>query len=1018
MLITKVELENIKNYEAGSFEFEAGVTAISGPNGAGKTTIIEAIAWALFDQLPYKKEDFLRRGAKKGAVRVTFASALDGREYTVYRDTSTGYYVYDPITKMRLVEQKQQVGSYIKQHLGVEAGTDLKSLFTSTIGVPQGTFTVDFAEQASKRKISFDKVLRVDEYQRSAEDLRSLVRLVETHEGELREEIARVEVEVTQLDGLLAERARYEAHIKQMKEALAEAETERDQARIELERFDELRKSIEQMTADSAALNSRIEESERRLAEVSQEVKRSREARDIVAAAAAGYAAYNEANAKLAELEPQALERDTLKKELSEKERGHFRVEALVQTQRDKVAQLEADSKEVERLAPFVGEQEQIEKRRADLQTQLGEINALRRRQEAAAKELEALRVDYADVSKKIEEAEKMREAAERVPSLEQDRRTREEELREMRVQLARIGERKSELKRVRESIAKLNGEIQTLEKEIESASNAEHLATSLPQLESDYSAVFEEATSLRLSIEREEKILSKMKGGLCPLLSERCLNMKDGQGLDQFFKLQVGNERERLKTTERAKEAIQIKLNEAKAASRATAGLSSQRVYHARLVQDIEIERKKSAQFESEISDTTINEQARRLLEQRLGKLEEDLKESQVARSKFEKLDLLRERKEQLKAAGSEKRKEREELESRLNLLAGLNDELDRISQRLGELDDPRARSRMLRDGLAKEAETRNLLGELEERERQMTAFIQGVLKRLEEFASLDQQLTQARERRAASERDHRAYIEGQPIAALLEEREKEMDALTLELKSRREQLEALDRDLKTAQAIYDETKHTSVKAQLEEVINQVAALGSELNVSAGRLEEINSDIDKLMAAKKRLEKLTAKKERYGQLSALSEFIRDLLRKAGPFITEAHLQSISIEANQLYREITGNPMVSLRWDFGYEIILEEEGHERPFVSLSGGEQMAAALAVRLALLKELSDLRIAFFDEPTTNMDEERRRNLAQQIGRIKDFDQLFVISHDDAFEGFTDRVVSVRGQAEGDFR
>ncbi len=1018
MLITKVELENIKNYESGSFEFEAGVTAISGPNGAGKTTIIEAIAWALFDQLPYKKEDFLRRGAKKGAVRVTFASALDGREYTVYRDTSTGYYIYDPITKMRLVEQKQQVGAWIKQHLGVEAGADLKSLFTSTIGVPQGTFTVDFAEQPSKRKISFDKVLRVDEYQRSAEDLRSLVRLVETHEGELREEIARVEVEVAQLDGLLAERARYESHIKQMKEALTEAETERDQARTDLERFDELRKSIEQMTADSAALNLRIDESTRRLAEVAQEVNRSREARDIVASAAAGYTAYNEANAKLAELEPQAFERDALKKELSEKEREHFKIEASVQTQRDKVAQLEADSKEVERLVPFVNEQEQIEKRRADLQTQLGEVNALRRRQEATTKELESLRVDYGDVSKKIEEAEKVRESAERVPELEQERRTLEEELREMRVQLARIGERKSELKRVRETIAKLNGEIQTLEKEIESASNAEQLATSLPQLESDYGAVFEEVTGLRLSIEREEKILSRMKGGLCPLLSERCLNMKDGQGLDQFFKLQVGNEREQLKKVERAREEIQIKLTEAKAASKATAGLSSQRVYHVRLVQDIEIERKNAARFENEVSDTTINEQARRLLEQRLGKLEENLKEAQAARSKFEKLDLLRERKEQLKAAGGEKRKENEELESRLSGLAGLNDELDQTSQRLGELDDPRARSRMLRDGLAKEAETRNLLQELEERERQMAAFIQDLLKRLEAFASLDQQLTQERERRAASERDHRAYIESQPIAALLEEREKEMDALTLELKSRREQSEMLDRDLKTAQASYDEIKHTSVRARLEELINQVAAFGSELNVSSGRLEEINGDIDKLMDAQKRLEKLTAKKERYGRLSELSEFIRDLLRKAGPFITEAHLQSISIEANQLYREITGNPMVSLRWDFGYEIILEEDGHERPFVSLSGGEQMAAALAVRLALLKELSDMRIAFFDEPTTNMDEERRRNLAQQIGRIKDFDQLFVISHDDAFEGFTDRVVSVRGQAEGDFR
>src|SRR5690242_2187436 len=72
MLITKVELDNIKNYDYGCFEFEAGVTAICGPNGSGKTTILEAISWVLFDHIPYKKEDFLRRGAKKGSARVSF----------------------------------------------------------------------------------------------------------------------------------------------------------------------------------------------------------------------------------------------------------------------------------------------------------------------------------------------------------------------------------------------------------------------------------------------------------------------------------------------------------------------------------------------------------------------------------------------------------------------------------------------------------------------------------------------------------------------------------------------------------------------------------------------------------------------------------------------------------------------------------------------------------------------------------------------------------------------------------
>ena len=94
--------------------------------------------------------------------------------------------------------------------------------------------------------------------------------------------------------------------------------------------------------------------------------------------------------------------------------------------------------------------------------------------------------------------------------------------------------------------------------------------------------------------------------------------------------------------------------------------------------------------------------------------------------------------------------------------------------------------------------------------------------------------------------------------------------------------------------------------------------------------------------------------------------------------------------------------------------MLEEGGYERSFTNLSGGEQMVAALAVRLALLKQLSNIRLAFFDEPTVNMDEERRRNLAQQIGQVRHFDQLFVISHDDTFEESVDHVVPVKRELE----
>ena len=140
MHITKIELEDFKSHADSKFEFSSGTTAITGENGAGKTSIIEAIAWTLFDTLDYKKDDIVRRGAKKGSARVTFESGLDEREYMVYRDTGTGYYVYDPRLKTRIADKKEEVTRFLWQHLGVEPGTDLESLFKHAIGVPQGTF--------------------------------------------------------------------------------------------------------------------------------------------------------------------------------------------------------------------------------------------------------------------------------------------------------------------------------------------------------------------------------------------------------------------------------------------------------------------------------------------------------------------------------------------------------------------------------------------------------------------------------------------------------------------------------------------------------------------------------------------------------------------------------------------------------------------------------------------------------------------------------------------------------------
>src|SRR5215218_4535916 len=200
MHITKIELENIKSHADSTYEFQPGTTAITGENGAGKTTIIEAIAWTLFDLLDYKKDDFVRRGAKKGVARVTFESGLDEREYTVYRDTANGYFVYDVQLKTRIADKKEEVSRFLWQHLGVEAGTDLEALFRRAIGVPQGTFTAIFLETPTERKKAFDKLLKVEEYRQGAEKLLQTVSFLRNKIAEVSVKIARAEGELLRFE--------------------------------------------------------------------------------------------------------------------------------------------------------------------------------------------------------------------------------------------------------------------------------------------------------------------------------------------------------------------------------------------------------------------------------------------------------------------------------------------------------------------------------------------------------------------------------------------------------------------------------------------------------------------------------------------------------------------------------------------------------------------------------------------------------------------------------------------------
>ena len=78
---------------------------------------------------------------------------------------------------------------------------------------------------------------------------------------------------------------------------------------------------------------------------------------------------------------------------------------------------------------------------------------------------------------------------------------------------------------------------------------------------------------------------------------------------------------------------------------------------------------------------------------------------------------------------------------------------------------------------------------------------------------------------------------------------------------------------------------------------------------------------------------------------------------------------------------------------------------------LSGGEKVALALAIRLAIGDVLGAQRLGFFilDEPTVHLDSENRRRLMEVFTNLsRAVRQVIIITHDEeAFEGAEAKIV-----------
>jgi len=222
----------------------------------------------------------------------------------------------------------------------------------------------------------------------------------------------------------------------------------------------------------------------------------------------------------------------------------------------------------------------------------------------------------------------------------------------------------------------------------------------------------------------------------------------------------------------------------------------------------------------------------------------------------------------------------------------------------------------------------------------------------------------------------------------------------------------EALGRRL----AERDEAEKTFDPAAYLRVVQELLKARSTRDQNAGLLKadvkrriELNTEIAGLLSEVESLEAARWERDRLKAVQEHLGFVRTAIRNAGPQVTARLVARISQDAERLFRALIGDQTLGLRWTEDYDVLMRENGVERGLTPAAGSERVAAAIALRLAILQHMGGVRFAFFDEPTVHLDEERRDTLVGRLMSLPYFTQLFVISHDDTFERATDHVVHV---------
>ncbi len=1009
MLITRVELENIKSYKRIEVDFRHGTTAISGANGAGKTTLVEAIGYALFNHLPYKQDQFVREGEKYGRIVVHLIGS-DDRPYVVERRCGSGarWFMTDEEASERL-EQGADMQDRLHDLFGIDRERPLESLFKDALGVPQGTFTAIFLETASKRKQTFDALLQIEDYKTSAEYLLEVQHYYKEQVAVQNVKINELSFRTSELDGwrTALEIAQQRDEQQKQQENLwlqQRSDNEERLAALNVQKY-----QLEQLKQAFHTSQTEHTNAQLLLGRDEKLLQEAQTAQDIVAASLDAFQHYQQAEQALANLRRDEQQRNKLLDQQRQLQAKKAKSEAEQRNLLQRLEEVAVARQRVEELVTLVEQQGELERRRDDLRDKVTRYNTVMKEGTRLRATIDGYRQQQTEREQRIALIKPLQPLAERVHELSETLTQLQVQSSERKNKQKLLQQKRDDLsnkQRDRDDIAE---KLRKVEASIEKIEEHRREAEEKPVLVAQREELTARQNKLEGNIEGYVKSRAQSAGGQCPLLHQRCLNIQQlGMvSLESYFDTLLTTEHAELDSVLQQKQNV---MQREQQIEKYVEWLGKLAMYVDRcesykehlLPVGNEIDR-----LEADIAELTQELIALETLDTTISTTRKSYDESKDADKQVRELPGLYEQVQSYKEQIEKGDADLSELRQELAELKGSDALLKQTEAELLTLNDPRSRSKAQQHVVEQEGLYTEKLHNEEQRLTQMQEQIAQLDTQLVDYSELDNSITQQEARRLSSQSGYQNYLKNEDVARQLPERERAYQQQLRKASQAVEQLQAASQAFHNADSAFDEHELQTVHEEVERLKHNLVTLKSAIESNQRDIERLTGQITQAEALLEELKAAQQEQQTLEDLNAMMIQFRGYIKEAAPFVLKAMLADISAEANRIFGEIMGDRTAQLSWQNDYEIVLRRQSTNRTFAQLSGGEQMSAALSIRLALLKKLSTLNLAFFDEPTQNMDELRRMNLAEQIRRVRGFDQLLVISHDDTFEQGLDSIV-----------